>query len=153
MTTRSVEHTSFSLERDFAAAPERVFRAWSDADAKRSWFVCDPDMKVTDYRLDFRPGGRETNQVEAPDGSVHRFQGFYLDIVENERLIYAFDMLLGETRISASLATIEFRPRQGGTRMVYTEQVAFLDGYQDREERIRGTDEGFDNLRQTIDLD
>jgi hypothetical protein len=30
--------------------------------------------------------------------------------------------------------------------MIFTEQIAFLDGYSDREERIRGTEIGLDKL-------
>jgi hypothetical protein len=30
--------------------------------------------------------------------------------------------------------------------MVYTEQLVYLDGHDDREQRIRGTDEGLDRL-------
>jgi hypothetical protein len=55
-------------------------------------------------------------------------------------------MHLAETRLSASLATVEFHSADQGTRMVFTEQVAFLDGHLDRGERIRGTELGLDRL-------
>jgi hypothetical protein len=38
-------------------------------------------------------------------------------------------MLLGDTRISVSVATVELRPDGDGTQLVYTEQTAFLDGH------------------------
>lgn len=152
MTTRSTDHSSFVIERFFRVPPPRVFAAWASAEAKQRWMACDPGMVFEEWTLDFRPGGRETNQVRSPDGVAHRFQGSYLDIVQDQRIVYAFDMQLDGRRISASLATVEFHPHAGsGTRMVFTEQIVFLDGYQEREERIRGTEIGLDQLVAHLD--
>jgi hypothetical protein len=55
-------------------------------------------------------------------------------------------MHLDETRISVSLATVELRPAGAGTRLTFTEQVVFLDGYDNAAEREEGTRAGLDNL-------
>jgi uncharacterized protein YndB with AHSA1/START domain len=146
VTQRSVSHTSFVIERDFAAPPRTVFRAWSDPDAKRRWSDCHSDMAHRDYSLDFRPGGSEMNRLVTPDGAMHLVQGHFFDIVADERIIYAYHISVGERRLSASLVTVQFEPSRAGTRMVFTEQVVFLDGYEDHGERIRGTREGLDRL-------
>ncbi|MGZ2428948.1 hypothetical protein ACVI1T_000847 [Rhizobium redzepovicii] len=62
------------------------------------------------------------------------------------RIIYAYEMKLGERRISASLATVAFEADPEGTRMIFTEQVVFLDGYADNGARLQGTEIGLDNL-------
>ena len=146
MTQRSVSHTSFVIEREFTASAQRVFRAWSEPEAKRRWFACHDDMVNAGYSIDFRPGGSEMNRVVTPDGTVHLFQAHFLDIVVDHRIIYAYDMHVGDKRISASLATVQLEPGGRGTRMIFTEQVAFLDGYQDRADRIRGTNDSLDQL-------
>lgn len=46
----------------------------------------------------------------------------------NRRIVFTYAMDHDETRISVSLATLEFAPARGGTRLVFTEQGAFLDG-------------------------
>ena len=48
-------------------------------------------------------------------------------------------MRLDEGHISASLATVELAPAGSGTRLAFTEQAAFLDGYDDSGGRERGT--------------
>ncbi|MDB5576896.1 MAG: hypothetical protein JWR80_2072 [Bradyrhizobium sp.] len=146
MIGSSTVHSTFVIERLFTVAPAKVFRAWASAEAKKLWFSCDDSMVIEELRLDFRPGGREVNRVSAPGGDMHGFSGYYLDIVQDRRIIYAYDMHVGEKRISASLATVLFEEDGGGTRMVFTEQIAFLDGYSDRAERIRGTEIGLDKL-------
>jgi hypothetical protein len=48
--------------------------------------------------------------------------------VSNEHIIFAFDMRLNQSRHSTSLATVEIIPAEGGARLIFTEQAAFLGG-------------------------
>ena len=48
-------------------------------------------------------------------------------------------MHLDETRISVSLATVEFKSEDDGTRMIYTERGVFLDAFDKPEVREEGT--------------
>jgi uncharacterized protein YndB with AHSA1/START domain len=48
--------------------------------------------------------------------------------VPDERIILAYSMTMAARPFSASLATVELEPVAGGTRLVFTEQVAFLEG-------------------------
>ena len=149
MTDRSATHTSFTIVRDLPAPPAAAFRAWSDAEAKRRWTGCHPSM-VREHSLDFRPGGLEINRMTGPDGAVFLVEARFIEILPGQRIIYAYDYRIGDLRTSASLVTVEFAPGGRGTTMTFTEQAAFLDGYDEREERIEGTNEGFD--RMELDL-
>lgn len=149
MTPRSTTHATFEIDRQLAAAPSRVYGAWADAELKRSWFACHDDWPNLGYELDFRVGGRERNVVSAA-GTEHVFEGVYLDIVPDYRIIYAYEMRVGDRRVSASLATVVFERCGRGTRMKFTEQVVFLDGYPDDGERRRGTEEGFERFEKLL---
>jgi uncharacterized protein YndB with AHSA1/START domain len=89
--------------------------------------------------FDFRVGGRERNSGGPKGGPVHSFNGVYQDIVPDERIVYTYDMHLDDERISVSLTTIELKPEAGGTRLIFTEQGVFLDGYDDAAGREQGT--------------
>jgi uncharacterized protein YndB with AHSA1/START domain len=145
MTERSVEHTTFVVERTYKASPARVFAAWADPAAKARWFA-GPDEAGTKFELDFRVGGREINRGALPDGYVYTYQALYQDIVPDQRIVYTYDMYLDETRISVSLGTVELKPEGQGTRLTYTEQGAFLDGLDSAKQRQQGTGSLLDAL-------
>lgn len=138
-------HTDFVIEREFAAAPETVFQAWADPEAKRRWSDCHVEH-TTEYRIDFRLLGRETHKVVYPDGRVQEIEKVFFDIVAGRRIVFAYDIRLDARPLSVSLVTVEFFASRRGTRMVYTEQVAYLDGHEDRAQRLHGTEEGLDRL-------
>ena len=64
----------------------------------------------------------ETSSGGPTGGPVHKFICLYQDIVENERIVYTYVMYVNDTRISVSLASIEFEPVATGTRLVMTER-------------------------------
>jgi uncharacterized protein YndB with AHSA1/START domain len=147
MSGRSVEHATFVVERRYEVSPERAFAAWADPEAKARWFV---DSEAS-LELDFRVGGRERSRGTAPDGKAYSYEALYQDIVPAERIVYTYDMHLEETRISVSLATVEFRPvGDNGTRLVFTEQGAFLDGHEFPARRAGGMGSLLDALEKEV---
>jgi uncharacterized protein YndB with AHSA1/START domain len=142
----SVVHDSFAIERSYPVAPEKVFAAWATLDAKRQWFGNEDGLEsVGEQTLDFRVGGREHFAAKA-EGKLFDFDATYCDIVENERIVWTYDMRMDGQRISVSLATVEIAGTPGGTKLVMTEQGAFLDGLDTNDQRREGTEQFLDNL-------
>ncbi len=150
MTERSVTHATFVVDRTYDAPVERVYAACSDPVAKARWFVGPDAWDKSDHKLDFRVGGAESVSGGPPGGPIHHYAAVIWDIVPNERIVSTYEMHMDEIRISVSLATLELRPAGSGTRIVYTEQGAFLDGYDNAGQREEGTRGLFDQLEAAL---
>jgi uncharacterized protein YndB with AHSA1/START domain len=141
-----VKHASFTLTRDYKAAPQRVFAAWTTLEAKQHWFGCDPSWVVEEKALDFRVGGIERWRVGPAGGARSSNETIYYDIVPNSRIIYSCAMRIDDVPISTSLMTVTFAAQGPGTKLIFTEQAVFVDGYDDVEGRIHGTNVALDRL-------
>ncbi len=133
MTTTT--HGSFVIERRYDVAPQRVFAAWADPTAKRAWFVEGEGWDIQSYELDFREGGTEKSAFRFLKGeetfgekTVFSNETVFDEIIANERIIFTYSMDRNGVRFSVSLATVEFKPADKGTRLILTEHSAFFDG-------------------------
>lgn len=153
MTKRSTTHATFVIEREYKATPARVFAAFADLKNKSKWFGGPEGWDVASaHKLDFRVGGAESVAGGPPGGAVHAYNATFWDIVENERIVSAYEMRLDQQRISVSLATTEIKPNGAGSRLIYTEQGVYLDGYDDAGQREEGTQQLFNNLEAFLNV-
>lgn len=98
------------LHRVITAAPEKIFRAFTEADAIASWlppfgFLC------TVHELDARVGGRHRMSFRNfTTGSSHSFGGTYQELIPGQRLVYTdrFDDpgMPGEMTVTVDLAAV-----------------------------------------------
>ena len=138
----SLAHAQFTLQRSYPASPQRVFKAWSDPAQKNRWLVEGEGWAITEYSHDFRVGGREHGRFAQKAGDpVYTNDTVYLDIVENRRIVLAYAMARDGNAISASLLTVELQAEGSGTRLVLTEQGAFLDRRDSSLQREQGWEE------------
>jgi uncharacterized protein YndB with AHSA1/START domain len=105
------------VTRVFDAAPEIVFRAWSQADLFRRWWVpkgapmslvsCDMDVRAGGkYRLEFGVGGSDTLA----------FYGKYLEVIPDQRIVWTNDE--GE---EGAITTVTFEGQGGRTLLTFHE--------------------------------
>jgi uncharacterized protein YndB with AHSA1/START domain len=147
----SVVNDTFCIERTYPASPERVFAAWATINAKSHWFGNEEGIEpVGEHTLDFRPGGGERFSAKA-EGMLFDYDARYYDIVQNERIVWTYDMHMDGKRISVSLASVELFGEPGGTRLVMTEHGAYLDGLDTNEQRAEGTEQFLSNLGRYLD--
>ena len=133
MTTGTVR-----LHRVLRASPDRVYRAFLDADAMAKWlppygFTC----KV--HAMDGRVGGTfRMSFINFSTGHGHSFGGEYLELVPHERIRYTdrFDdpNLPGEMQVTVSLKPVscgsELNMVQEGIPGVIPLEMCFL-GWQE----------------------
>src|SRR4051812_15436336 len=127
MSESGVHHATFLIERQLSAPVPDVFRALTTHDAKRLWQIDSESWETYEFKVDAREGGREVWRGRNPDGPEIRTNVLYLDVIKDERIIFAYETYAGQEKLSVSLATIELQARGAGAYMRYTEHGAFLD--------------------------
>jgi uncharacterized protein YndB with AHSA1/START domain len=135
----SIHQHDFTIERRFPQTPAQTFQAFADPELKRRWFGVPEGWADASLEVDFRVGGGEVSVGRDPGGTLHEFRSRYHDIVDGERIVFAYDLLLDARLISVSLTTVEVQPDGDGTRLLFTEHGAFFDGLEDPAEREHGT--------------
>ena len=75
------------LTRVIDAPRDKLYRAWTDAELLKQWFAPLPYTTPV-AELDVRPGGANLIVMRGPDGSDLPNRGVYLEVVENERLVF-----------------------------------------------------------------
>ena len=116
-----MKNNKVTLHRVFTASPEKVFKAFTDADAMASWlppygFVC----KV--HNMNAQVGGRyKMSFTNFGTGLSHSFGGEYLEIVPNELLKYT-DEFDDPNLPGQMVTTIILRQVSCGTEITATQE-------------------------------
>jgi uncharacterized protein YndB with AHSA1/START domain len=151
MSEQPVIHKTFTIERSYKHAPSKVFAAFADPVKKRRWFAEGEGWTIEEFTVDFRVNGSETSRFRFQGGPPVVNDTVYTDIVPDARIIVAYTMTVDGKRISSSLGTTEFVPDGKGTKLVYTEQGAFLGGEDGASDREEGCRELFEALARELD--
>ena len=126
------------LHRVFRAAPERIYRAFIDADAMVKWLPPN-GFTAKVHHMDAKVGGTfKMSFANFTTGKSHSFGGQYLELVPHERLRYTdnFDdpNLPGEMRVTVTLKKVscgtEVNIVQEGVPNVIPVEACYL-GWQD----------------------
>jgi uncharacterized protein YndB with AHSA1/START domain len=75
------------LERVVDVPPRLVWAAWTRPELLKQWYTPKP-WQTTDCEIDLRPGGVFRTVMRAPEGQVVENKGCWLEIVENEKLVW-----------------------------------------------------------------
>lgn len=116
-----MEKNTVRLHRVLAADPDKVFKAFTDADAMASWlppygFVC----KV--HNMEVKVGGAyKMSFTNFTTGSSHSFGGEYLEIIAGQYLKYT-DKFDDPNLPGQMITTIELRKVLCGTELIATQE-------------------------------
>jgi uncharacterized protein YndB with AHSA1/START domain len=143
---RSQIHATFVIERSYPVPVSAVWHALSDNDARDQWFGGGAKFDVDEKSHDFRVGGHGVESGQWHGGPTSRFVSTYTDIVDEQRMVFAYDMWVDDRHMSTSLTTIAVEPDADGTRLTYTEQGVHLDGL----DTVEGREEGTRGLLDTL---
>ncbi len=139
------------VTRTFNAPPGTVYRAWSQSELFRRWWVprsaagvslvsCEMDVRTGGtYRLEFGTGGSDTMA----------FYGKYLEVVPNERIVWTNDEgEEGGQGEEGAVTTVTFGDQGGGTLLTFHEIYPSEEAL---EEALRGPASGLPEQLEQLD--
>lgn len=75
------------LERVVDVPRKLVWQAWTRPEHVKKWFAPAP-WSIAECEIDLRPGGAFRSVMRSPEGELFPNEGCYLEIVENQRLVF-----------------------------------------------------------------
>jgi uncharacterized protein YndB with AHSA1/START domain len=138
---RTDERPSLRLSRRYEAAPEKVWRAWTDPQALSQWFGPGNPL-VTTAEVDLRVGGRYRIVFKGASGDMNEVTGVYQEVVPHSRLVFTWAFKSTPERVSR--VSLELKAQGGGTELRFVH-----DRFYDEEARAgheNGWQRGFVNL-------
>lgn len=132
------------FERIVDVPPELVWKAWTTPAHLLKWFTPAP-WKTVECEVDLRPGGMFRTVMESPEGERFPVNACYLDVVENERLVWTDALVAGYRPAPAPnscidkffTAVITLEPHPAGTKYHVLAQ------HGDEEARLKHEEKGF----------
>jgi len=91
-TYRLDSKLDLSFERFVDEPKELIWRAWTHPQHLKPWF-CPLPWTTIDCEIDLRPGGLFRTVMQSPEGQEFPNIGCYLEVVENERLVWTNALL------------------------------------------------------------
>lgn len=151
MSETNTRHDTVVVRRTYEAKPERVFHAWEDPALLQRWYTPgDEKWSAKILEHDFRVNGVKRIAFGPIGEPGYTEDCYYADIVPDRRICYSMTIARADTRITASMVTVELLPRDNRTEVVVTDQVALLDGGDTAADRERGWGETLDKLTAEI---
>ena len=116
-----------TVERRFAAAPERLFDAWLDPEGVGAWLFRTPEGVPDRVEVDPQVGGGFRVDERRGD-DIARHYGEYLEIDRPHRLVFDFWTSFSDARTRVSIA---IAPDGDGSLLTLTHEGVWAD-YEDR---------------------
>ena len=95
------------LERITDVRRDLVWAAWTQPEHIKKWFTPAP-WKTIDCEIDLRPGGIFRTVMQSPEGESFPGSGCYLEVIENEKLVWTSALLPGYRPAPPKAGEFEF---------------------------------------------
>ena len=126
-----VQKPSLTLKRRLAAAPEKIYAAWTQPAQLAKWFGPDAGP-VLRAETDVRVGGRFHIVFRSEDGEEHDVSGTYQEVVPNEKLKFTWQWITLPER--QSLVTILIKAEGDGSMLTLIHEQFFDEAARDGHE-------------------
>jgi len=134
------------FERNTSLTPSQIWQGWTHPETLMKWF-CPRPWKVTDSRIELKPGGEFYTVMQGPNGEHSENHGCYLEVIQDEKLVWTGMMTKGFRPVPPSpmgfsfVGTLLFTKTSTGT--LYRAVVAHADEEGRKKHEQMGFQEGW----------
>lgn len=117
--TRGATETLAEVRHRFAAAPARVFAAFTDAALVSRWLTPSPEVGLTVLQYDFRVGGAYRFAYHVPGRETMHVNGVYRAIEPPSTIVFTWNIEPPDEHAGVrSEVTVTLAPDGSGTRLL-----------------------------------
>jgi len=133
------------VTRTFDAPPSIVYKAWSQPELFRRWWMPKSlsSVSLVSCQMDVRTGGKYRLEFGAGGSDTMAFHGKYLEVVPNERIVWTNDE--GE---EGAITTVTFEDQGGRTLLKFHEVYPSGEAL---EEALQGSAAGLPEQLEQLD--
>lgn len=137
------------ITRVFDAPRSLVFKAWTRPEHMVHWWG-PKEFTLPVCELEARTGGSYRFCMRSPDGSEHRSQGIFREVVEPERIVFtgAWTDAEGKPTSAVMITTVTFEELAGQTKL--TLRQAGLESVTARDSHRGGWNSSLDRLAEHL---
>lgn len=122
-STASPPAITIRVARVIGGLQAEVYRAWTDAATKPTWWGKSGRGELTRCEMDVRVGGRFRYEMRMPNATAEAASGEYVEVSPPQRLIFTWPANPDGSGEGETSVTFEFVDlRDGTTRCVVTHQ-------------------------------
>jgi len=125
--------TMLQLNRNYRAARERIFRAWTESEQLKKWFAVAEGFTIPMAEVDLKVGGKYRLGMQPPgDDGVLIVAGVYRQILPFEKLVFTWRWETPNANEPETLVTVEFYERNNVTEVVLKHELFTDTGHRER---------------------
>jgi uncharacterized protein YndB with AHSA1/START domain len=107
----------FSIVREFKAPIEKVFKAFTEPEYLKQWFMPE-EMAFTIEKMECKTGGSFKNHHSHPNGMKFGFRGVYHEVSEPNQIIKTSEFFGLPQKMNPVLETTTFEITENGSTKV-----------------------------------
>jgi uncharacterized protein YndB with AHSA1/START domain len=119
ITMNNVHDFTLQLHHTYPVKRERVFSAWVNPEELKNWWGPE-GFTTTIHEMNVDVNGNYKFNMHAPNGETYVLAGQYLEIVQNEKLVFTWKWENGHNDFPITKVTVDFVEKDHSTEVNVT---------------------------------
>lgn len=144
-------HKTLVFERKYKANTERLYSVLSEKSSRERWAKPHETIDMKYETFDFKTGGKEVSFCGPSNDLRYKAIVNYLEVIENQRIIYSETVSENGLTLGHSLVTMELIENGEGSILMVTDQIISIGNDNFIEGNSIGYNASLDNIAKEFD--